>query len=87
MNRLEIGSVVLGRLKSDDAWALFGKTNESGASPENRSSNTTEALPGVEQCGEGIWISNQKLALELDIWDCCVVVRYGACELDASVTD
>ena len=32
-------------------------------------------------------MSGRKPALELDSWDCCVEVGWGACELDASVDD
>ena len=73
-NRLETGSAVLRLLESDDACSLVGETNERGAPPENGALNTTNAEPGVEKCGEGIGISGREPALELDSWDCCVVV-------------
>ena len=68
-NRLEIGSIVLKRLESDDAWAPVGETNERGAPPENCAPNTTEAELGVAECKEGIGMSGRKPAFELDSWD------------------
>ena len=53
----------------------------------NGAPNTTEAEPGVAECGEGIGMSGQKPALALDSWDCCIEMGWGACELEASVDD
>ena len=41
----------------------------------------------VKECGEGIKINSREPALELDSWDCFVVMRFGACELDESIVD
>ena len=73
-NRLETGSAVLKRLVSDDACSIVGETNKRGAPPENVAPNTTDAKPGVEECGKRIGISGREPALELDSWDCYVVV-------------
>ena len=83
--RFEADCAVLERLESDDACVPVGETNERGAPLENGAQNTTETDPGVAYCGEGIGMSGRKPALELDNWDCCIEVGWGACELDASV--
>ena len=74
--RFEAGCAVLERLESDDAWVPVGETNERGAPLENGAPNTTEAEPGVAECGEGIRMSGRKPALELDSWDCCIEVGW-----------
>ena len=64
--RFESGCAVLERLESDDAWVPVEETNERGAPLANGAPNTTEAEPGVAECGEGIKMSGRKPALELD---------------------
>ena len=85
--RLKTGRVFIGRLESDDALALVGETNERGAQPKNGAPTTTDAKPGVEECNEEIGICGREPALDLDRWDCCVVMRWEACELYVSVAD
>ena len=85
--RFEAGCAFLERLESDDAWVPVGETNVKGAPLENGAQNTTEAEPGVVECGEGIEMRGQKPALELDSWDCCIEVGWEAVKLDASVDD
>ena len=72
--RFEAGFAVLERLESDDAWVLVGETNERGAPLKNNAPNTTEAEPGLVECGEGIGTSGRKPEFELDSWDCCIEV-------------
>ena len=56
-NRFETGSAVVRRSESDDACSIVGETNKRGSPPENGAPNTTDAEPGVEECGQKIEIS------------------------------